>query len=248
MRRSTAVFAALATALAALVAASAALAGGPGGKTLYRYVGQVKATGGSSLTVTVQNGNRAALRSLLGQSQEQAFTTDAKTVFLKWTGGKPATVGIADLAVGDHVAVNVRADRSASLDTIRGTPAALVGDHGQTIEKPTQPLYLFRGTFVSAGGGAVTVDVKGGNRLALRLLIGQTARQTFATGGETVFLRWAGRIPTVIDASMLKEGDRVVVRVRAPRDATLQVVASTAAKRVAAHEPRAQESTQSAQS
>ena len=76
------------------------------------------------MTVTVQNGNRPALRSLLGQSQEQTFATDDKTVFLKWTNGIPAQVGIGDLAVNDYVTVNVRADRDASLDTIKGTPAA----------------------------------------------------------------------------------------------------------------------------
>jgi hypothetical protein len=248
MRRSPTLAVALAAALAALVAAGAALAGGSNGKALYRYVGQVEGTSGSSVTVTVQNGNRAALRSLLGQGQAQTFATDAKTVFLRWTKGTPAKVGIGDLAVGDYVAVNVRADRDASLATIAGTPAALVGDRGQTPEKPTEPLYLFRGSFVSAAGGSVAIDVAGGNRHALRLLIGQPARQTFATGGETVFLRWASRVPTVIDASKLKEGDRVVVRVRAPKGATLQAVEATAAKRVAAHEPKAQERSQSAQS
>ena len=69
--------------------------------------------------------------------------------------------------------------------------------------------------FVSTGGGKVTIDVKGGNRRALRLLIGQTAQQTFSSGAETVFLHWAHRIPTVIDATQLKAGDRIVVRVRA---------------------------------
>ena len=47
----------------------------------------------------------------------------------------------------------------------------------------------------------MTIEVTGGNQHALRLMIGQDGPQTFATGGETVFLRWAQRIPTVIDAS-----------------------------------------------
>ena len=47
----------------------------------------------------------------------------------------------------------------------------------------------------------MTIDVKGGNRRALRLMIGQTSTQSFSFGAETVFLNWSHRIPTVIDAS-----------------------------------------------
>ena len=90
---------------------------------------------------------------------------------------------IGDLAADDYVTVNVRADRGASLDDDQGHGRpGIVGDHGQTLTKPNQPLYLFRGTFVSAGGGKVTIDVKGGNRRALRLMIGQAATQTFTIG------------------------------------------------------------------
>ena len=89
--------------LAVLVAASAASAGGGHGKVLYQYWGQVEATGSSSVTITVQNGNHPALRSLLGQSQVQTFATDAKTVFLRWDKGKPTVVGIGDLAQHDYV-------------------------------------------------------------------------------------------------------------------------------------------------
>ena len=246
MKRSTIVVA-LAAVLATLVAATAALAGESKGNTLYRYVGQLKATSSSSVTVTVENGNRAALRSLLGQSQEQAFATDKNTVFLRWTDGIPKVVGIGDLAVNDYVTVNTRADRDASLETIKGMPAASVGDHGPTLTKPDKPLYLFRGTFVSTDGGKVTIKVSGGNRNALRLMIGRDAQQSFATGGETVFLHWARRIPTVIDATQLKVDDRIVIRVRADRGATLAEVEATAAKRVADREPKAQEGSQSAQ-
>lgn len=246
MKRST-IIVAVAAVLATLVAATAALAGESKGNTLYRYVGQLKATSGSSVAVTVQNGNRAALRSLLGQSQEQTFATGEKTVFLKWTNGVPKQVGIGDLAVNDYVTVNVRAVRHASLDAVKSTPAATVADRGQTLNKPDKPLYLFRGTFVSTDGGKVTIDVKGGNRHALRLMIGQGAQQTFSTGPETVFLHWAQRIPTVIDASKLKVGDRIVIRIRADRGATLAAVEATPAKRVADREPRSQEANQSAQ-
>ncbi len=246
MKRSSIVVA-LAAVLATLVAATAAFAGG-NGKTLFRYVGQLEAVNGSSLTVTVQNGNRLALRSLLGQSQEQTFTTDDDTVFLKWANGIPTVVGIGDLAVDDYVTVNVRADRDATLAEIGAKGAASVGDRGEKPARPDKPLFLFRGTFVSTADGKVTIKVKGGNRLALRLMIGQPDEQTFATGPETVFLNWAKRIPTVIDASKLEPGNRIVIRIRAEKRSTLAEVEATAAKRVAEREPRAQQANQDAQS
>jgi hypothetical protein len=232
--------------IAVLVAAGSAAAGGHG-KVQYQYFGQVEATGSASVTITVQNGNHPALRSLIGQSQVQNFATDAKTVFLKWSKGKPTVVGIGDLAQHDYVLVHVRADRDASLDTIKATPAKLVGDHGPTVNPPRLPLYLFRGTLVSGGGGKVTIDVKGGNRHALRLMIGQGAQQTFSYDDGTVFLHWDHRIPTVVDPSSLQPGDRIVVRVRAPKGSTLAQVEATAARRVADREPKGQEANQSAQ-
>ena len=93
----------------------------------------------------------------------------------------------------------------------------------------------------------IAIEVKGGNRHALRLMIGQPAQQTFSTGPETVFLHWAHRIPTVIDAAGLKAGDRIVIRIRADRGATLTEVEATAAKRVADREPKEQEPSQNAQ-
>ena len=72
-------------------------------------------------------------------------------------------------------------------------------------------------------------------------------RSRFSTGDETVFLYWSHRVPTVIDASKLKAGDRIVVRVRADGGLSLGEVEATAAKRVADREPKAQESNQSAQ-
>jgi len=237
------------TALVALVAATAALAGGPNGKVLYRFVGQLQsAPSGSSLSVAVQGGNRQALQAMLGQSQVQAFLTSPQTVFLKWANGVPAVVRIGDLAQGDYVAINIRAPRDATLAQLLATAPGIVGDHGTTWNRPDKPLYLFRGTLVSTAAGTVTVDVKGGNRHALRLLIGQPARQTFATGGETVFLHWQGRIPTVTSAANLEVGARIVVRIRADKGSTLAQVEATAARRVAEHEPPAQENAQSTQS
>jgi len=242
----TSLVVALVTALAALVAATTAVAAG-NGKVLYRYTGELTAKTSTSVSVTIENGNRPALRSLLGKSQQETFATGDKTVFLRWSNGIPAKVTVDDLAVGDTVTVNVRADRDASFDAVAGTAAGIVGDHGANPVKPDKPLYLFRGTFVSTGGGTVTIDVKGGNRRALRLLIGQTSTQSFSFGDETVFLNWSHRVPSVIDASQLKAGDQIVVRVRADGGLSLGQVEATAAKRVADREPKSQESNQNAQ-
>ena len=131
----------------------------------------------------------------------QTFATGEKTVFLKWTNGIPTVVGIGDLAVSDYVTVNIRADRGASLDTLKATPAAASSaTAAPTLNPPDKPLYLFRGTLVSTADGKVTIDVQGGNRHALRLLIGQSASRRSRPGADTVFLHWEHRIPTVIDA------------------------------------------------
>ena len=234
-------------ALATLALTSAALGGNSRNHTLYRYVGQVQSTTGSSVTVSVENGNRQALKSLLGESQVQTFATGDKTVFISWSNGKPTQIGIGDLHPNDYVTVNVRTKRGSDIGEVTKKPAASVADRGQTLNRPTQPLYLFRGILVSTPGGNVEIEVKGGNRNALRLMVGQGAKQTFSTGPETVFLHWAKRIPTVIDAAGLKVGDRIVVRVRADRGSTLAQVEATAAKRVADREPKSQEQHQSEQ-
>ena len=250
MKRSTIVVA-LAAVLATLVAATAAFAGESKGNTLYRYVGELTGKDATSVTVKVQNGNRAALRSLLNKSQEQKFTLGADTVILKWVGGKPEKINWDNpgLENGDYVTVNIRADRDAALDDILKKSAGIVSDHGKNPTRPDKPLYLFRGTLVSAdaASGKVTIDVKGGNRRALRLMLGQaSSTQTFLTNGDTVVLHWAQRIPTVIDVSTLK-GDRIVIRIRAAGGLDLAAVEAVPAKRVADHEPKAQEANQSAQ-
>lgn len=232
----------LATAAAALVAAGAALAGNGHGANAkagirYAFVGQLTATADGSVSVNVVGGNRAALRAMLGQPVAQTFAYDDSTEFLNWSAGIPTVVQLGNLAVGDYVRINVRAAATASLADIEQTASILIGDHGTELSKPAQPLYLFRGTLTAVGNGTVTVDVKGGNRRATRLLIGQDATQTFTTGDQTIFLLWQGKVPTVIDASQLKVGDRVVVRVAADKGSTLAQIESTAVLHVGDREP-----------
>jgi hypothetical protein len=100
------------------------------------------------------------------------------------------------------------------------------------------PLFLVRGALDEHAGTAnVTLNVRGGNRPALRLLLGEPAQQTFAYGSETIFLLWKGKVPTVVTPAQLTVGDRISVRIRAAKGSTLGQVESTPAARVAEHEP-----------
>jgi hypothetical protein len=225
---------------AALLATSAAFAGNGPAKMRYSFLGQLTATpANGGVSITVDGGTRAALRAMLGQPVTQTFAYGANTEFLKWSAGKPTIVQAGDLSAGDYVWVHVRAQRGASLSEIEQQQAGLVGDHGATLNTPDKPLWLFRGTLTSASSTAVTVHVTGGDHRAMKLLIGQSADQTFTVGGETIFLLWQGKVPTVIDASKLVVGDKIVVRIRADKGSSLAQVEATAANHVGDREPAA---------
>jgi hypothetical protein len=230
----------LAAVAAALLATSAAFAGNGHAKMRYSFMGQLTATpANGGVSITVEGGTRAALRAMLGQPVTQTFAYGGNTEFLKWSAGKPTIVQAGDLSAGDYVWVHIRARRGASLSEIEQEQAGLVGDHGATLNTPDKPLYLFRGTLTSATSTTVTVHVIGGDHRAVKLLLGQSADQTFTTGGETIFLLWQGKVPTVIDASKLVVGDKIVVRIRADRGSSLAQVEATAANHVGDREPAA---------
>ena len=229
----------LVIAATALLAAGAASAGN-NGKVHYWFLGKLTATPGNGVvSITVEGGSKLALRKMLGQPVTQSFAIGDRTEYLKWSGGIPTVVQAGDLAAGDYVRVNVRAPRNASLAEIEQVQAGIVGDHGTTLFKPDQPLYLFRGRLSAVGSSSVTVNVSGGDKRALRLLIGQSSTQTFAVGGETIFLVWQGKVPSVIDLAHLTVGDRMVVRIRAPKGSSLADILAKPANRVAAREPKA---------
>jgi hypothetical protein len=231
----------LAAATAVVAGGVAATAGAAGGGIHYALLGKLTAApSGGHVSITVEGGNRPALRAMLGSSVAQTFAYGDTTEFLQWTNGVPKVVQAGDLKAGDYVRVNLRAPRGSSLETIEDTNAGLIGDHGTQLNRPDQPDYLFRGKLTAVGSSTVSVDVRRGNRRALRLLIGSPRTQTFAVGGSTIFLRWQGKVPTVIDASDLKVGDAVAIHVRARAGSTLGQVEATPATKVAEHEPSAQ--------
>jgi len=233
----------LAAVAAALVAAGSAVADNPSNgpeKIRYSFMGQLTAVpSNGGVSITVEGGNRAALLAMLGSPVTQTFDYGANTEFLQWSDGIPKVVQAGDLKTGDFVWVHVRAARDAKLADIESRQAGIVGDHGATLDKPDKPLYLFRGTLTSVQSSSVTVHVAGGNGRALRLLLGGSADQTFAFDGNTIFLLWQGKVPSVIDAAHLKVGDRIVVRIRADKGSTLAQVESTAAAHIGDREPAA---------
>jgi hypothetical protein len=235
--RPIATLALAALACAALAATASAGRGGNGHDQLYQFRGEVVSATSTTVQVTVEAGNRAALRAMLGAPQNQTFTLGAGTEVLVWHHGIPAVGSFADLHASDWVQVNVRAKAGSSLATITATPAGIVGDHVTAPGKAGKPLFLFRGTFTSATATTLSVHVTGGNRLALRKLLGQGADQTFTYDANTVFLLWQGKVPTVVAPSQLEAGDRIVVRIRAPRLSTLQQIESAPARHVGEHEP-----------
>jgi hypothetical protein len=229
----------LAAAAVAALGSLAATAGGarPAG-IVFTFAGKLSATPSSGkVSIEVQGGSPPAMRAMLGHSVDQTFSYGDTTQFLQWDGGVPKVVEAGDLEAGDVVRVNVRAPRGSSLDTIEGTNATLIGDHGADPAKPGKPDYLFRGKIVSTGPSSVTITARGGNMRALRLLRGQSAEQTFTIGSSTIYLLWQGRTPTVIELADLEAGDAVAIHVRAEPRSTLAQVESTAAAKVAEHEP-----------
>jgi hypothetical protein len=229
----------IAIGLAALVTAAGASATARAGRGIeYSFFGQLNAApAGGQLSLTVQRGNRAALRAMLGQSVSQTFTYGSGTEFLKWSHGIPSVVQAGDLASGDFVWIHVRAAAGASLAVIEQKDLSLVGDYGTHLKAPRLPLYLFRGKLTGTGSSSVTLTVHGGNRRATRLLIGQPKSETFTVSGSTIFLLWQGKVPTVISLAQLKVGDTIAVRIRAKKGSTLAQVESTPAVHVNDREP-----------
>jgi hypothetical protein len=221
--------------------ASSSLAAHRGGEILYVFNGRLLVDAGSStsLYVDVNGGNRPALKKLVGQSDNEYFAVGSGTQYLRWSHGVPTVVAESNLVAGDVVSVHVRAARSASLAQIIATPAARVADRGPAPGHAGKPLWLFVGALdAPAANGKVTIHVQSGNWLALRKMLGQPLDETFTYGNRTIFILWRGGVPTVVSPSQLRVGDRISIRLRAPRSYSLQQAEQVPARHIGDHEPR----------
>ena len=84
--------------------------------------------------------------------------------------------------------------------------------------------YEFRGTAVAAPGADATqiqVLVAGGNRPALKALLGANQQTTFATDARSRWIIVDGNVPRLGASDMVLAGDDVRVVVRAPRHTAL---------------------------
>jgi hypothetical protein len=99
--------------------------------------------------------------------------------------------------------------------------------------------FSFNGRLLEDAGNSnsLFLDVKGGNKPALRKMLGQGHTQQFAVGPNTQYLRWTHGVPQVVDESNLVADDRVTINVRAPRSDSLAQIESTQSWRVADRGP-----------
>jgi hypothetical protein len=241
MRRQILHLALVSLALLTVGASGTLAASSTGGKALFIFNGRLLADAGSSpsLFVDVNGGNRIALKKLIGHGDNQQFAVGANTQYIRWTHGVPTVVPESNLVAGDRVSVKVRADRRASLAQIESTPARVVADTGPPNRRyPHRPLWLFIGTLnAPAAGGHFTLHITNGNLRSLRAMLGQPLNQTFTYDSHTVFVLWRGRVPTLISPSQLTVGDRISVRIRAPRGFALGQVEQVPANHVGDHQP-----------
>jgi hypothetical protein len=194
--------------------------------------------GATSLLVEVAGGNHRALRLMVGQGSAQSFAVGANTEYLRWSHGVPTVVSQSNLAEGDQLTIRIRAPRSSSLAQVESTDANIVADRGPTPGRAAKPLWLFQGTLnAPPAGNHLSVHVMDGNHRALKAMLGQALDQSFAYGRRTVFIRWQGRVPTLISPSQLTVGDRISVRIRARGNSSLAQVEATPANQVGEHEP-----------
>jgi hypothetical protein len=227
-------------ALVLLAAGASSTFAARGSVQTFVFNGRLLADAGSStsLYVDVNGGNRPALKKLVGQSDNQYFAVDSGTQFLRWSHGVPTVVAESNLVAGDVVSVQVRAAHDASLAQIDATAAARVADRGPAPGHAGRPLWLFVGSLnAPAANGKVTIHVQSGNWLALRKMLGQPQDESFSYGARTIFILWRSGVPTVISPSQLKVGDRISIRIRAPRADSLQQAEQVPAKHIGDHEP-----------
>ena len=117
---------------------------------------------------------------------------------------------------------------AASLASV--APASAATANNGRAQHPARfgQLYIFKGTVAAAPSptNALQVTVTGGNRPALRALVGNTSSPlAFTVDGRTSYISWTastrGNAPSATTADAIKVGDPVHLRIRARHGAPL---------------------------
>ena len=113
-----------------------------------------------------------------------------------------------------------------------------MADSGPSPRFAHKPLWLFIGSLdAPAANGHVTLHIANGNLRALRAMLGQPLDQSFSYDRHTD-LRPLARAGAHADlAEPAQVGDRISVRIRAPRHSSLGQVEQVPANHVGDHEP-----------
>jgi hypothetical protein len=157
---------------------------------------------------------------------------------------EPELDGGIDMARGTRKARRTTALAALALTAVAALgagPAAAAPAHHRPhhrvvrLVRAAGPVYIVSGTLAVAPGAAPTtlqVQVTGGNRLALRALVGTTSQPLgFAVDARTSYVAWTastrGNAPTGTTSSTLLAGDPVHLRIRAPRGIALATLLAT---------------------
>jgi hypothetical protein len=127
----------------------------------------------------------------------------------------------------------------AAASLVSAAPASAAGAKHHPGRYHTQ-MYIFKGTVAAvptAESSTLQLTVTGGNRPALRALVGNTASPlSFTVNGRTSYIAWTasarGNAPASADPTTIKVGDPVHLRIRAQRGAPLSQLLLTPVRMV----------------
>ena len=187
------------------------------------FLGQLTATpSNGGVSITVQGGNKAALRAMLGAAGHADVRVRHEHRVPEVVARHP------DRRAGRRprrrrLRLGAR-PRAARRDARRRSSSRPPASSATTARSSTSP--TSRCTSSAARSRRSARARRHGPRHRRRppraaAADRQSSDQTFTFGDETIFLLWQGKVPTVIDASKLVVGDRIVVRIRADKGSSL---------------------------
>jgi hypothetical protein len=188
----------------------------------------------TSLTLQTTGGNGRALRAIIGVPQPLVVKVGTRTAYRGIVAGKMVSVASDALKATDPVSVTIRAPQGSKWADLALIAASRVVD---TAGKQSGAVFIFRGTATPGASGAITLHVTDGNYRALKLLLGQSQDETFATDVHTKFVRWNNKKSSVITFGDIKPNDVVTIRIRIAGSSSLADVLARPAALVVDREP-----------